>query len=371
MVKKCLYLAGGGARGAYQAGVLKAMSVILRTEKLPFEMISGVSVGSLNAAILAEYAHDFPLAVEKLEEIWGNIHCEHVFEASNYALSKSIFRNVLNIAFKQQHTGYLLNNAPLVKFISRHVDFNLINSNIEKKHLEIMEVVTHCYETEQTISFYHSHPDVEVEDWHYPRHLSQQARIILEHILASSSLPLFFPTTRLNGLHFGDGSIGLVSPLRGAIRFHMEKVLILGTRHPPLIANPEEFQKQDSIGFASVLGSMLNGLFLDNLDRDIELVNHMNDIARLLSLWKKRRAPWRPISTLYLRPSVDISSWAQQRYHHLPILLRTFLNGLGAGENGGDLLSFLLFEKNFARELIQLGYQDTLAREEEVKAFFL
>ncbi|WP_028389127.1 patatin-like phospholipase family protein [Legionella fairfieldensis] len=368
MARKALYLAGGGARGAYQAGVLKALGHILQIKTLPFEVVSGVSVGSINAAILAENAHDFPAGLEKLEAIWSEISCQQIFNASNYELSKSVLRNLSNLLTKQRQSGHLLDTTPLHDFISNSIDFELIEANIINSHLEAVEVISHCYETEQTISFY-QHGTSYFEDWHYPRHASQEVTLCMEHILASSALPLFFPTVKIDGFHYGDGSIGLVAPLRGALRFQVEKILILGTRQIPVFQDPERLRNGD-IGFANILGSMLNGLFLDNLDRDIEMVNRMNDIACLLSMWKKRRSPWRPIQTFHLRPSTNIAVLAQAQYNAMPALLRFLLNVLGAKHHSGDLVSFLLFEPGFTRELIDLGYQDTLAVAEKVESFF-
>lgn len=371
MPKKGLYLAGGGARGAYQAGVLKAIYHILQTKKLPFEIISGVSVGSINAALLAENADDFPLAVEKLESIWAEICCQKIFNASNYQLGKSVLKNLSHLIIKQRQSGYLLDTTPLRTFVLENIDFEKIRQNINNNLIEAMEVISHCYETQQTISFYQHHNSQEiVEDWHYPRHSSQRTELTMKHILASGSIPLFFPNEELDGYHYGDGSIGLVSPLRGAIRFKVERILILGTRQLPIFTNPEKENESD-IGFAQILGGMLNGLFLDNLDRDIEMVNRMNEIARLLSLWKKRRSPWRPIETLHLRPSRDVSEIAQAQYNSMPALLRFLLNILGAKDHSGDLLSFLLFEKGFTRELIELGFNDTLSVSQDVEKFFI
>lgn len=368
MRKIALYLAGGGARGAYQAGVLKAVSQILNVRTSPFKMISGVSVGSINAAILAQYADDFPAGVEKLESLWSEIHCHHIFNSSNFELSKSVLRNLSYVFLKQRQTGYLLDTTPLHQFIQDNINFDKITENIANHHLETMEVISHCYETQQTISFYQHHQP-QFNEWHHPRHISQRAIINKQHILASSALPLFFPTIKVDALHFGDGSMGLVSPLRGALRLDINKVLILGTRQPPALIEPETLHKCD-IGLAHILGNMLNGLFLDNLDRDIETVNKMNDIAKRLSIWKKYRAPWRPVETLYLRPSSDIAKVAQSNYQTMPGLLRMLLNMLGAQSHSGDLLSFLLFESDFTRDLIELGYNDTLEQAEAVKRFF-
>ena len=368
MAKIALYLAGGGARGAYQAGVLKAIHEILNARTCPFSMITGVSVGSINAAILAQHADNFDKGIEKLDTLWRNIHCQQIYNASNYELSKSVIRNFSHFIIKQQETGHLLDTAPLHDFISNNINFSKIKQNIEQGHLDTMEVITNCYETQQTISFYeHNNPNF--EDWHYPRHTSQRTNIQKEHILASSALPLFFPTVKVDGFHYGDGSMGLVSPLRGGLRFQVEKILIIGTRPLPS-TTPIEALRGSDIGFAHILGNMLNGLFLDNLDRDIETVNRMNEIARLLSVWKKRYATWRPVETLHLRPSENVAKIAQDKYQSMPTLLRALLNVLGAQNHSGDLLSFLLFEKEFTQELIRLGYEDTLINASAIEAFF-
>ncbi|MCX7117791.1 MAG: patatin-like phospholipase family protein [Legionellales bacterium] len=371
MAKIALYLAGGGARGAYQAGVLKALHQILQVQTLPFAMVSGVSIGCINAAVIAQHAEDFSRGIEHLETLWSEIRCQQVFNSSNLQLSKSVVRNLSHMLSKKSQTGHLLDTTPLHQFISENIDFAKIKANIindDSNPLETMEVISNCYEMQQTISFY-QHTDIPFEDWRYPRHVSQRADISSEHLLASSALPLFFPTVKINGLHYGDGGMGLVAPLRGAVRFNVEKILIIGTRQLPIFPEIERF-RNGGIGFAHILGSMLNGLFLDNLDRDIEMVNRMNDIARLLSMWKKRRSPWRPIETLHLRPSVNISEIAQSQYQSMPGLLRFLLNILGAKSHSGDLLSFLLFEKGFTLQLFDLGYKDTLAKADVVNAFF-
>jgi NTE family protein len=370
MTKKALYLAGGGARGAYQAGVLKAISIILGIKKIPFEMISGVSVGCINAAVLAEYATDFSTGTDKLETLWRDIYSQQIFNASNYSLSKSMLRNISNLIVKQRQSGYLLDTSPLYDFIQKTINFRVLDTNIKNKHIEIMEVISHCYDTHQTISFY-QHYGNGINDWNYPSHASQRVNLQIEHFLASSALPLFFRPIKLDNFHYGDGSMRLISPLRSAIRFQVDKILILGTRRSSVFVNPNDYiYHGETIGLARILGSMLNGLFLDNLDRDIEMVNRMNDIAGLLPIWKKRRSPWRPIETLYLRPSQDIALIAQMQYHSMPALLRFMLNALGAKRRSGDLLSFLLFEHKFTSQLIQLGIEDTLAISDTIIRFF-
>ncbi len=368
MAKIALYLAGGGARGAYQAGTLKAISEILKVETLPFAMVSGVSIGCIHAAILAQHAENFADGVAKLEKLWSNIHCQQIFNSSNFELSKSVLRNLSRLFKTHSHSGYLLDTTPLHQFITENIDFEMINKNIASNKLETLEVISNCYEAQQIISFYqHSNPNF--EDWNYPRHASERAQINIDHLLASSALPLFFPAIKINGLHYGDGGMGLVAPLRGAVRFNVDKILVLGSRQAPTFRQTE-IQANSEIGFANILGTMLNGIFLDNLDRDIEMVNRMNDISRLISMWKKRQSPWRPIEVLHLRPSINIAEMAQCQYGNMPSFLRFLLNVLGAQSHSGDLLSFLLFEKEFTLELLKLGYNDTMESADIVRAFF-
>ena len=368
MAKRAIYLTGGGARGAYQAGVLKAIGHILQVKKIPFDVISGVSVGSINAGVLAEHSDDFPNALEKLEALWADIHCKQIYKASNYELSKSVWRNLSTLVTKHGKSGHLLDTSPLREFIDENIDFSLITQHIDSGLLKAFEVISSCYDTHQTISFYqHYQPDF--LDWNYPRHSSKRTIIQTDHILASSALPLFFPPVAIDNAYYGDGSMGLVAPLRGAIRFNVDKIMILGTREVPQ-GSRTAGEESKEIPFAHVLGTMLNSLFLNNLDYDIEMVNRMNDISALLSIWKKHRSPWRPIRTVHLRPSCSMSSLVEQHYTAMPALLRYLLGLLGGKNKSGDLLSFLLFEKEFTRELITLGYNDTMAKAQQIEAFF-
>jgi NTE family protein len=368
MNRCALYLAGGGARGAYQAGVLKAVQHITLCKTIPFAMVSGVSVGSINASILAENATDFAEAVLKLETLWSEIHCDDVFSAKNYDLSKSLLRNLSHLFLKGPQPTHLLDTTPLHAFINAAIDFDKIKENIENNLLETIEVISHCYETQRTVSFY-QHNQSHFDDWYYPRHISQRVCLGLEHILASTALPLFFPTVKIDNEHYGDGGMGLISPLRGALRFKFQKIFVIGTRNLRVVDDTESLNAKD-IGFAHILGSMLNGIFLDNLDRDIELINRMNEITKLLSMWKKRQSPWCAVDVLHLRPSVDVSKIAQTDYGTMPLLLRTLLNLLGAQKHSGDLLSFLLFEKKFTRYLLELGYSDTMEKADSITRFF-
>ena len=365
MPKIALHMTGGGARGAYQAGVLKAVAEILNTRTLPFSLISGTSVGSLNAAILCEYADDFILGVEKIVHLWENIHCDDIFYAQNYTLGRSLLRNLAHFFIVKPRPTHLLDTQPLAHYLEQNINFDKINQNIRNGSVETLEIIAHCYESQKTISFYQQKP--KFDDWHYPKHISSQTDLNIKHILASTAIPFFFSPTFIENAHYGDGSIGLISPLRGALRFKADKIFVISTRH---LLNAEDVEKLrgKDIGFAHVLGSLLNGMFIDNLDRDLELVSRMNDIIEKMSRWKKRNSTWRYVETLHMRPSVNISKIAQADYHILPKLLKVLLNLLGT--QSGELLSFLLFEPTFTKELLNLGYEDTMLSADIVQAFF-
>ncbi|WED44595.1 patatin-like phospholipase family protein [Legionella cardiaca] len=367
MTKIALYLAGGGARGAYQAGALKAVSTILNSKHIPFYMLTGASVGSINTAVLAENARDFQAATNKLSELWGDITCPQIFKTSNYALSKTAFRNMNSMFFKRRLLGHILDTSPLRGFLRSVINFGDVEAAVKNKHLEAIEIISNCYETQKTISFYQHYAE-EFEGWNHPLHMSQRVNLEMEYFLASTALPLFFPPSKIDGFHYGDGHLGLESPLRGAIHCQADKILVIGNRQLNR-GEPEKLRNED-IDFSRVLGGMINGLFLDNLDRDIEMINHMNNIASLLPVEKKEDSPWRSVQILHLRPSADIASIAQAHYNSIPILLRLLLNFLGAKRHSGDLLSFLLFEREFTRELIKLGFNDTMAVRDSVSAFF-
>jgi NTE family protein len=367
MSKKALYFAGGGARGAYQVGVLKAIAHIIEPKKIPVEILSSVSVGTINAVMLASHADDFPLAVKKLEKLWGNLHCSDIYKANNLAMLKSVMRNMAFLIFKQIKSSYLLDSEPLQNLIKTNGDFKSIARHVDDKTLEIFEVIANCYDEHKTYSFYDTALE-EVNEWKHPRHACHKTIIEAEHIMASSALPLFFPAIKLKDGFFGDGSMRLISPLRGCVHFKAEKILVLGTRQKADIIAKDTIP--DGVGFSQILGNMLNAIFIDNLDRDIELIDRMNTVARLLSRWKKRRSPWRPIDILYLRPKIDIAQTAKNHHKSLPFVLRYLLNFLGARNKAGDLLSFLLFEKAFCSELIELGYTETLSFEQELIDFF-
>ena len=363
---KALYLSGGGARSAYQVGVLKGIQEVMQfSGKLPINILSCVSAGAINGSMLAMHADNFPKAVHKLEHLWRNLKCSDVFKDSNFSILKSLLRNLSSVFFGQSSKGYLLDTAPLAALLNSELDFDRINKMVLEGNLKAFEVAANCYDLSETVSFLKSQN--QFISWRRVRHISYQTDIKAEHILASSAIPLFFPTVNIGVLNYGDGTMRLATPLRGAIKLGAEKIFIISTRAP---GRPHELmggRVKDNVTFGTILGSMMNALFLDNLDRDLEMLDNLN---QRLKIGKIVSSHWRYIATTHISPSDDLGSYAQDYEHNVTWLLRFLMRYLGSAEQSGDFLSFLLFDGEYAGKLIDIGYQDALNQSESIIDFF-
>ena len=363
---KALYLSGGGARSAYQVGVLKGIQEVMQfSGKAPFDILSCVSAGAINGSMLAMHADNFPKAVTQLEFLWRNLKCSDVFKDSNFAILRSLFRNLSGILFAHTSKGYLFDTAPLAKLLNRELNFDRINQMVIEGNLKAFEVAANCYDLSETVSFLNSQN--QFISWRRVRHISYQTDIQAEHILASSAIPLFFPAVNIGVLHYGDGTMRLSTPLRGAIKLGAEKIFIISNRAP---GRPHELiagQATDKVTFGTILGSMMNALFLDNLDRDLEMLSNLNhrlDMGKIVS------SHWRYIHTTHISPTDDIGHYAQDYDQNVTVLLRFLMRFLGSPEQSGDFLSFLLFDGEYAGKLIDVGYKDALDHSESIIEFF-
>lgn len=369
-MKKAIYLSGGGARGAYQAGVLKAIHNITKAKQLPVQVLSSVSAGAINAAFLAMYAEDFAQGIAHIIELWSSLTSDQVFRTSSWSLIKSLVRNVFNMIFHYQgkRGGYLLDTKPLKKLLEDNLNFEKINDNVDRELLTDLDMAATCYDSAETISFFYSkHSTMHCR---HIRHVAYPTKIYCQHILASSALPLFFPAIKIDGLHYGDGGIQLLSPLSTAIKLGAEKILVIGTRKTQVFQPPASTEAIGEITFAKVLGTMLDALFLDNLDKDLDLVARINEAVELIPANKQKSLDWKAIQTLYIRPSRDLGQLAEGKFHSLPIMLRYLMSMLGAKEQSGDILSFVLFESDYSKTLIDLGYQDAMLQKDKIQDFF-
>lgn len=368
-MKKSIFLSGGGARGAYQAGALKCISDILGGGEFPADVLSTVSAGAINGSYVAMHADDFGRATNDLVKFWSHLTSDQVFRVGNLSLIKSVMRNLASMAFHINVSGgqHLLDTGPLRALLEKNLDFDRINANIDKGFLSAFEVATTCFESAQTISFVHSQDSA--ASWRKIRHYSQAATITCDHIMASAAFPIFFPAVNIDNLHYGDGGLRHSSPLRASIKLGAEAVLIIGTRKTPELDNFAQLKPIDDINFGTILGMMFNA-FLDNLDRDLEHMYTINQNYQLMGEESRSKSIWRDMKILYLTPSIDLANVAVQKEVALPFLLRYLLDSFGEKEQRGDFLSFLLFESAFTNDLIEIGYNDTMQRKDEVEQFF-
>lgn len=368
--KSAIFFTGGGARGAYQAGVMKALAEIHPTHEMPVDIYSGVSAGAINAAFLAAHA-DFQHGVRKLLQVWSQINCGQVFEVGNFSLIKSVCRTSAEIIMRNtpEDGHYLLHTEPLRELIESNINFNNVNKNIDDGLLHSVVVTALNYESSETISFYNT--PHEVEERTKFRYSTEKTKITSDHVMASTAIPLFFPPVKINDVPYGDGSFRNNHPLRTAIAMGVNKIIIVGINHD---ANHEELVKSASlkhgVSFGKLFSMVFNSIFHDNIEIDIETLKYINSNISALHQNEKDKIPFRHIDYIYLRPSVDFGPLALKLEKKLPKLLRYLFGGFGSSGQSSDMISYLMFEAEYCHELINLGYQDTMNRKEEITAFF-
>lgn len=368
--KTALILSGGGARAAYQVGVLKAISSLMREgASSPFRILCGTSAGAINAAAVAISAGRFHEGVRRLVAVWGNFHVGQVFRADARGTLKSGGR-WLGAMFLgglgKFNPMFLLDRRPLFELIKSHLPMEQIQRSIDEGYLDAVSITASGYSSGASISFFQGTDSL--LPWQRARRIGQRAQITIDHLMASSAIPLIFSAIKLEHEFFGDGSMRQMAPISPAIHLGAERVMVIGVRPQNGPAHYQEPVEYPSL--AQIAGHVLNTVFTDNLEMDLERLQRINDIVSAMPRAAAQSVPWRPIKTLVVAPSRDPAEIAMRHRDALPRPVRLLFRGVGVHNNeGADLLSFLLFEKSFCRELIDLGYHDTLARRDEICDF--
>lgn len=374
-------LTGGGARAAYQAGVLDGLSVILgeHYQQLPFKVLTGVSAGSINAAFLASHAHDFSLATQKAADLWMNLTHDSIMSTDVASLSVMAGKWIRNLSlggiYKGHRITHVIDTDPLLNLLNTHIDFKQIKHHLDNQVLSAVAFTATNYQTGTAVTFYDG--DVKIEDWIRSSRISKRTPLDIRHILASAAIPLLFSPIKIDPFFYGDGSIRLLTPLSPAIHLGADKILAIGIRKIKSSAFTQKVNldaEEDEITIADIAGELLNAIFMDTLEADIERVKRINKTVSLGFENKKVQVGesyLRPLELLVIEPSQDLSELASEHYPKLPFMFRHLLKGIGASqERGQDLLSYLSFDGSYTKPLVELGRKDAFARREEIENFF-
>jgi NTE family protein len=383
-VKTGLMLSGGGARAAYQVGVLQAISAILAEsgwpeKRNPFQIICGTSAGAINATALACRADDFREGVQRLVDVWHNFSVDQVYRADSLGVIRTGARWLSLLSFgwllRKWHANppnALLDNSPLVTLLHRLLDLPRLDECLCNGTLTALAVTASSYSAGHHVTFYQSAQ--EILPWKRTLRQAMATQIGVEHLLASSAIPLIFPAMPIyyegRREYFGDGSMRQLSPLSPAIHLGADRVLVIGAGRlvePP--REPDRLAPYPSL--AQIAGHAMSSIFLDSLAMDIERLDRINRTLELLTPEQRQMTGLRPVEMLIIAPSQRIDEIASRHVGSLPLPVRTLLSGIGATEaRGASLASYLLFESSFTRELIALGIRDTMQKKAEVVRFF-
>ncbi|WP_295474561.1 patatin-like phospholipase family protein [uncultured Pseudomonas sp.] len=370
-----LILSGGGARAAYQVGVLAGIAELLPYGAAnPFPVIVGTSAGAINAVKLASEAMRFRVAVHQLTLFWQNFRSHQVLRSDWPGVirqaSRFVGKSLLGLG--SQRPVALLNSEPLRDLLTERLDLSGIEQAVEGCHLRAVAVTAFGYESGQAVTFYQGRGTI--DSWLRHRRIGLPTRLTVDHLLASSAIPLLFAPVRVEQEYFGDGAVRQSAPISPALHLGANRVLVIGVSGNPRGVQANQGPRITSghqPTLAQISGHMLNSTFIDSLESDIELLERLNGLSALLPDEQMRRQPgMAPVEVLVISPSRPLDEIAARHRHELPPALRTFLRGPGATKtSGASVLSYLLFEAGYCSELIELGRHDAKMQSEELKRF--
>lgn len=364
-----LVLTGGGARGAYQVGLLRCLA--RRVPNLRVPILTGVSAGAVNATHLAAHHGTFAQAVDELTRLWCDLTPERVFRADVASLTWNVARwgarLVSGGVFPAPDAKGLVSTSPLRRYLEESMaaiegELTGIDYNLHRGTLKAVAISTTSYTTGQNVVFVQGR---DIDTWERPNRKSVQTRIRVDHVLASSALPLFFPAIRIGDQYYGDGGIRLAAPLSPALHLGARRILAVSTRFDRSRA---EADRPEVTGYpppAQVMGVLMNSIFLDLIDQDVYRLERLN---RLLDrLPEEDREGLNPVRLVAIRPSMDLSKLAGEYEPRLPRAFRYMTRGLGTRETGSpDLLAMAMFQPDYLRRLIALGEEDAEQRLDEI-----
>jgi len=367
---KCtaLILPGGGARGAYQVGVLKAIGELLTNQANPFPVICGTSAGAINAAVLASHAHEFRAGVERLEHFWRSMHCERVYRTDAWTVFKSGMRFALTLlsgGLIPANPRAFLDNTPLRLFLQKTLRLDGIQTALKLDALRGVAVTASGYTCASAISYFQAQEDI--VEWERTRRKGVAAKLQVSHLLASAALPIMFPAERIGNEYFGDGGMRMVAPLSPAIHLGANNILVIGTRDekpdmPP--ETPAEYPSAGEIG-----GYLMDTIFMDTLNADLARMRRINRTMQLVPEELRQQAGLINIDSLVIKPSKDLRHVTKTYVRDIPFSVQVLLRTLGGWGRDWRMASYLLFESAYCGALIDLGYEDGMNASQDIVHF--
>ncbi|MCQ8896868.1 patatin-like phospholipase family protein [Limnobacter humi] len=376
-----LVLSGGGARAAYQVGVLHQLAKWFAQEKrseldFPFKILCGTSAGAINAAALTCCGRNFYQSTDRMMRVWENFRSEQVFRSDSLGIIRTGARwlSALSIGWMlRKRPKSLLDNSPLTDLLHQLLHFRRLDEALESGHIHALAVAASSYTSGRSVTFFQTQKAL--EPWIRTQRVAVQTRITVEHLLASAAIPFVFPSVRLDmegALEwFGDGAMRQLAPISPAIHLGANRVMVIGSSQEAKNHTAAVEMQMAYPSLAQIAGHAMASIFLDSLSSDIERLSRVNKTLSLLPPETATQSALKPIDLLVISPSARIDEIAAKHTNDLPRPVRTMLSALGATEAGGSsLASYLLFEGNYTRELIRMGIADTIAKRDEVFAFF-
>ncbi|MFT5134322.1 MAG: NTE family protein [Gammaproteobacteria bacterium] len=340
----------------------------------PFSIISGTSAGAVNAVALAASANNFRLAVKKVEKIWSTIHVHKVYKAGGWDLLKGLGRliaSLFNQGISRGQALSLLNNDPLRELLNHSIQFRNIQKRIDKGYLDAVCVSATGYTSGENVTFFQGLDHIVT--WRQGRRVGIPTELNVSHILGSSAIPAVLPAEKISREYFGDGALRQLAPISPVIRMGADRVMVIGVSGNSTNV-PKRRQEVHSPSLAQIVGHIFNSAFIDSLEHDVETLTKVNDLIGYVHNENPHVAPdgMRNIDLLVIYPSIEFDEIAAKHIEDLPWAMRLAMKVIGATRKGGgiSLASYLLFEKNFCKELIDCGYHDAMAQKEDIMEFF-
>lgn len=382
--KTALILSGGGARGAYQVGVLKGLAEILKTKKIdnPFKILSGVSAGAINTAQLASCHDDFSTSVEKLVYLWSQLKSDQVYKMNLFSISNFSLAGLFSAQTKPKiNLNSLLDTAPLRKLLLDHINFDHIQENIKNKKYDSVIITANNYLDNAAVSFISDLKKVDSKvksknkTWNDSRRIPQYTNLNVDHVMASAAIPVLFPPININGIDYGDGCVRNNTPCSPSLRMGADKLFVIGVRTQKNFDQAVENQiskptlkKQASL--ITIINTLLNAVLLDSVEQDVQRILRINELVKTVKTKDALSNQLKEIPALCVSPSINIGSLARQYAHKLPRLLRTSLNTFGSLDDANEIISYLMFDSEFCKKLIAYGYDDAYSNKKEIFSFF-